>query len=149
MEREVLPELRHLCQDKTLSPGHRGHIRTCTRTIPSPAPSDSGTPLCPSSPRPTEPHRYFPTSFPNWCPWHIFSEAGVYPETLQCTQKLLKSPISRTPAHSASCSGPQGGVNCGQPGSVVERDPVAATPSSGKPLFLWPAWSAAAPCRPV
>lgn len=36
-------------------------------------------------------------SFPHWCPWHIFSEAGVYLEALKSTRKPLKSPNSQNP----------------------------------------------------
>lgn len=93
MEREILPELRHLSITHQIPSllGKKVTLVPAPRTVPSPAPSALGTPLCPSSPRPTQPRRHFPTSFPHWCPWHIFSEAGVYLEAVKSTQKTLKS----------------------------------------------------------
>ena len=147
MEREVLPELRHLSiTHQRLSPlGKEVTLVPAPRTVPSPVPSDSGTPLCLSSPR------YFPMSFPCWCPWHIFSEAGVYPEALKSTQKPFKSPDFQNPCPLSNLlESPE------RHQSWVARIRGAARPRGGNPsfqespcLFICPAWSAAAPRRPV
>lgn len=106
------------------------------RTVPSPAPSGSGTPLWHSSLSPTQPHRYFPTSCTNWCPWHIFSEAGVRLGALQPTQKPLQLPdfLSSCPLSSLLQSPERH-----QSWAVrihSRADPVAAFPASGKPQFV-------------
>jgi len=59
----------------------------------------------------------------------------------------LNCPVSRTPANSAICSSPQRGINRGQQGSTVERDPVAASPPFSKAPVYLP--TTAAPRRPI
>lgn len=153
MGREVLPELRHLSvtHQRPSLLGKEVTLVPALRTVPSSAPSDSGTLLCPGTPRPTQLRRAFPMSFPHWCPWHIFSEAGVYPEALKSTQKPLKLPDFQNPCPISNLlKSPK------RHQSWAARICGGARPCSCNPslqqspcLFICPSWSAAAPRRPI
>lgn len=136
MERKVFPELRRL----SITHQRPSLLGKEVTLVPSPrtVPSDSGTPLCPSRPRSTQPHRHFPTSFPCWCPWYIFSEAGVYPEALKSTQKPLKSPYFPEPLPT------QQSVRVPGEASIVGSEDLRWSESlrlqflpSGKPPFVY------------
>lgn len=94
----------------------------------------------------------FPRPAPNWCPWHVFSEAGVCLGVLQPTQKPLKLPDFLSPCPLSnllqSPESHQSWVARIHSRARTRKTPwLHCLPQGSPSLFICLAWAASAPHR--